>query len=247
MSDEIPFYFPGATYHTNKKHLDELFLKHDIEYNADLKAWVSDSCKIVGAFNGYKRPALLTVSGDDAFLSDMKTFTNSIGAEIKDVAVRDIRNVRKKQSDEKKIRDEAEKVAFEKAEKDRMEGIESVIRCKLDGMKNLSDVFKRNWIMADMGIDISERLGIEPDKSIKKFESFKKLEEAEEEEIASVKKAKPKAVKKMKPIINKTEKTYGDDVVKQVATSVSLLCKIGKHDTCGGFMCSCDCHKEKAK
>ncbi|MBU1173157.1 MAG: hypothetical protein KKD44_26635 [Proteobacteria bacterium] len=247
MSDEIPFYFPGATYHTNKKHLDELFLKHDIEYNADSKSWVSDTCKVVGTFNGYKRHAVLSVEGDDAFIKDMKIFADSVGAEIRDVAVRDIRNVRKKQGDEKRIKEEAEKVAFEKAEKDRMEGIESVIRCKLDNMENLSAVFQRNWIMKELGVDISERLGIEPDKSIKKFESFKKLEEAEEEEIAPVKKAKPKAVKKMKPIINKTEKTYDDDVVKQVATSVSLLCKIGKHDTCGGFMCSCDCHKEKAK
>lgn len=244
MSGEIPFYFKGSTYHDNKKHLDKLLEKHGIEYDADLKSWVSDSCKIVGLFNGYKRPALLTVSGDDAFIEDIKLFADSVGAEIKDVVVRDIRDVKKKQRDEKRIRDEADKIAFEKAEKKRLEGIDGVIGCKLHYMKKLTPVFKRDWIMKELGVDISERLGIEPDKSVKKFESFKKLEEEAEDEIVPVEETKPVSAKKLKPKTGKPKKQKAVKTIKPVPTSVSLLCKMGNHDGCGGFMCACDCHKK---
>ena len=259
MKDSIPFYFPGATYHTNKKELDALFEKYGIEWDADAKIWSGNECVITGTFNGYKRPASLSVSGTDDFIKDMKLFAESVGAEIKDAKVIDIKKVREKESEKKRIADkikkkekeEADRKAAKKLEEEK-QAFESVLRVNIDKMRQaeMSDIGIRNWIFMKFNVDISERFGLEKKKiqqlepDVIKADNDQRTfcgDDEEEDDKADVKsdvEAKPKkqSAKNRKPSVKKDDKP-GEGFI-------SYVCRVGNHKACGGNTCACECHKK---
>ena len=180
----------------------------------------------------------------------MKSFADSIGAEIKDADVIDIKKVRADESEKKRIADEIRKKEREEAEirdakkaKETAEAFESVLRVKIDGMKRaeMSDVAIRNWIFLDFGVDISERFGLEP----KKIESPKPvdekgqqglLDEDDEDDVPEVKPIEPIAEKSKPSSANVKPKEKPRDGF------VSFVCKVGNHAACGGNTCTCSCH-----
>lgn len=253
MTNSIPFYFPKSTYHASKKQLDKLLDEIGLEWNADKKVWSGKHGTIKGVFKGFKKPAVLYVDGDDVLVNALKSFADDVGAEIKDAEIEDIRETRKVEKadrDEKRKRDEDIRI---KKEKDEAEAFESVLRVKIDGMRRaeMSDNSIRNWIYMELGVDISERFGLEKIKieSTKSNvpnddDEHRTFWGADDDEKTEVKepiksKIKPKkpATKKKKPVIkpgNKEEKP--DDGF------ISYVCRIGNHKACGGNTCTCPCH-----
>lgn len=220
MSDSIPFYFHKSTYHDNKKALDKVLDELGLEWDADKKVWAGEHGTIKGVFRGYKKPAVLHVDGDDTLISTFKNFADDVGAEIKDAEIEDIRETRKVEKaerDEKRKQDEAIRV---KKEKDEAEAFESVLRVKIDGMRlaEMSDIGIRNWIKMELGVDISDRLGIEK----------------EEIEVPVAK--------------SQSSLSALDDEKSEVVPGfVSFVCKSGNHAACGGNRCDCWCHKQEEK
>ena len=256
MKDSIPFYFPGATYHTNNKELDALFEKHGIEWDADAKIWSGLGCEVSGTFNGYKRPAILRVIGTDNFIKDMKSFADSVGAVIKDKDVIDIKKVRNAEREKKRIADEIKKKEKEDAEikaakklEEEKEAFESVLRVKIDGMRNaeMSDVGIRNWIYMEMGIDISDRFGLPAIKVSAPKPNPPKLDNNQQGlcEDDDIEDDVPE-VKLVKPVVktNKSPKVKTVESEKPRDGFISFVCKSGNHEACGGQTCTCPCHKK---
>ena len=255
MKDSIPFYFPKSTYHDSKKQLDAVFDELGIEWDSEKKVWAGEHGTIKGVFQGFKKPAVLHVSGDDTLINAFKKFADEVGAEIKDAVMEDIREVRKaekKERDEQKRHDEIIRL---KKENDEAEAFESVIRVKIDGMRlaEMSDIGIRNWIFMELGVDISERFGLEKIKvethesGLTKTDDKQQAfcdEDDDDEKIEAEKpvkldvetKPKKSVTKKKKPVVKKEEK-LGEGFI-------SFVCRTGNHKACGGNTCTCSCHSK---
>ena len=255
MKDSIPFHFPKSTYHESKKQLDAVLDELGIEWDSEKKVWAGEHGIINGVFKGFKKPAVLHVSGDDTLINAFKKFADEVGAEIKDVEIEDIKETRKAEKaerDEKRKRDEIIRL---KKEKDKAEAFESVIRVKIDGMRlaEMSDVGIRNWIFMELGVDISERFGLEKievethesglTKTDDKQQAFcdaddddEKIEAEKPVRLDVETKPKKSVTEKNKPVDKKEEKS-GEGFI-------SFVCRAGNHKACGGQTCTCSCHNK---
>lgn len=158
-----PIYFPGRLYEDNKKSLLKLYEQFGVGWNPDEKAWIGEKGKVKGVFEGFKKPALLHVEGSEEFVNSISEFCKSIGAEVRDAEIKDIRDTRKEEAEEKKRQKEVLLIKEKEAESQKEESDRelklaqlSVVQGKLIAMRRagMTDENIELWIKKEIGAEI---------------------------------------------------------------------------------------------
>lgn len=159
-----PIYFAGRLYEDNKKTLLKLYESFGVLWDTDEKAWIGEKGKIKGAFEGFKKPALLSVEGSEEFVNSITEFCKSVGAEIRDVEIKDIRDARKEESEKKEKEREillSKENEIERRKRELEGEIElsrlHVIQNKVITMRRMAGMSDESiewWIRKETGVEI---------------------------------------------------------------------------------------------
>lgn len=237
----IPIYFAGKLYEDNKKELFKLYEQYGVLWDSTEKAWIGENGKIKGIFEGYKKPALLQIEGGDEFVNCISDFCKGVGAEIREIEIKDIR-VQRKEEDEAKERLRTEqKIETEKIAKEIEKSRLDIMKYKVSNMRKsgMQDDSIKWWLKKETGTELEltgESIKVlsigEPDSySFKDLlaEVQKKNENwgnsQDKDKIKKIPKKNPNK-KRETPKIPKTTKTAktGNCPVEMVMKGMSLAC-----------------------
>lgn len=233
-----PVYFHTNLYETNKKELLKLYEQFGVKWDSDEKAWIGEKGKVKGVFEGFKKPALLNVEGSEEFINCIVNFSIGVGAEIREVEVRDIRTQRKEEEAEKERIRVEQKLEIEKIAKEIEKSRLDIMRYKVFNMRRsgMQDDSIKWWLKKDTGVELElmgesiEILSVgEPDNYSFKdlLNEIQKKNEAwgkSQDKIKTPKKSK--SVSKKKPTKKKVEgtNTGNNCPVEMVMKGMSLAC-----------------------
>lgn len=176
MTEGMPIYFPKDLYHRSKIGFKGLLDSFGLEWDSIEKAWIGKAGKIVGVFEGHKKPALLYVSGNESLIEQAKEFANMVKAEIREAEVKDIKDKRKEEGLLKKEREEREKKEAENRAKKSDECLEDpyltddFVGADLWShyrthqlLKGMPDNWGIKWSDRELKVDIKKVLSVDED------------------------------------------------------------------------------------